>query len=42
MLLWFAVSVGCIVLAWVKGGWIAGVTVFVAALVVGYVMGVIA
>lgn len=42
MLLWFAVSVGCIVLAWIKGGWIAGMVVFFAALGVGYLMGVIA
>jgi hypothetical protein len=41
-LLWFGVSVGCILLAWIKGGWVAGVSIFCVCLIVGYVMGVIA
>jgi hypothetical protein len=40
-LLWFGVSVGCILLAWIKGGWIAGAFVFICCLGVGYVLGVI-
>lgn len=39
--LWFVVSVGCVLLAWVKSHWITAVVVAVVALVVGYLIGVI-
>lgn len=40
-LAWFAVSVGCVLVAWIKSHWITGVIVAVVCLIVGYVLGVI-
>lgn len=41
LIIWFGVSVGCILVAWIKGHWIAGVVVAIICLATGYVMGVI-
>lgn len=41
LIVWFAVSVFCILVAWIKGNWMAGVFVAICCLATGYVMGVI-
>jgi hypothetical protein len=40
-ILWFAVSVGCVLVAWIKGHWTVGVIVAIVALIVGYLIGVV-